>query len=81
MAADAAHARRRGGAPRRDALHAVHSLQALRHLAERRGLLGGAPHRGGGFLRRRRIRLRRGRRHRDPPGLLSRDQPPNARHR
>ena len=35
MAADAVHMRRHGGTPRRDALQAVHSLQVLRHLAER----------------------------------------------
>ena len=57
MAADAAHARHHGAAPCLD------TLQVLRHLAERQGLLRHAPHRDGGFLHRRRIRLRQGRRH------------------
>ena len=62
MAANATHARRHGGAPCRDALQVVHSLQVLRHLAEWRGLLRCAPHWDGGFLHRRHIRLHQGRR-------------------
>ena len=62
VATDAAHARRHGGVPRRDAFQAVHSLQVLRHLAEWRGLLHRLPHRDGGFLHHRRIRLPQGRR-------------------
>ena len=34
MTADAAHARRHGDTPRREALQAIHSLQVLGHLAE-----------------------------------------------